>query len=117
MIYFLQLLYPPKPMKRKIQNIVDEIKFIVNPICKEKFGIECFGAYDVNPEYLVIWICVESDECKLKLESNTELHNRLRNTLVKHDYPYEAISSVHIGFESQETVNRESNGNWYEHFK
>lgn len=32
-------------------------------------------------------------------------------------YPAESQRFIHIGFESQETVNRESKGNWYHHFK
>ena len=36
---------------------------------------------------------------------------------MKHDYPADAQNNVHIGFESQETVDRESDGNWYLHFK
>lgn len=41
----------------------------------------------------------------------------LRQLLVKHDYPEEARQFVKIDFESQETVQRQSNGNWFEHFK
>jgi len=37
--------------------------------------------------------------------------------LKKHNYPIYALQFVYIGFESQETVDRESNGNWYHHFK
>ncbi len=43
--------------------------------------------------------------------------NSLKEVLIKHDYPKEAIDLVHIGIESQETVERESDGNWYNHFK
>lgn len=43
--------------------------------------------------------------------------NSLRNILAVHEYPIEGRPFVHIGFESEETVARESGGNWYYHFK
>jgi hypothetical protein len=104
-------------MKKQILGIVDDIKTIVKSICEEKFWIDWFGAYDIDPKYLVVWICVESDKTKLNLESNVELVNKLREILVKYNYPKEAIPFVHIGFESQETVDRDSNGDWHKHFK
>ena len=104
-------------MKRKILDIVDNIKIIIQSFCKEKFWINWYGAYDVDPQNLVIWICVQTDNTKFKLESNPELNTQLRDILSKYNYPVHARSAVHIGFESQETIDREANGNWYEHFK
>lgn len=104
-------------MKRKILNIIDDTKIVIQSLCKEKFWIDWYGAYEIDAKNLVIWICVETDATKLRLESDRELIIRLKELLTKYDYPEEARSSVHIGFESQETVDRESNGSWYEHFK
>ncbi|MFZ2783499.1 MAG: hypothetical protein WAZ36_03810 [Sediminibacterium sp.] len=104
-------------MKKRILDIIDDIKNIVKCVCEQKFWIDWYGSYDIDPKYLVIWICVESDNIKLGLESNKELVNKLRETLIKNNYPKEAVPFVHIGFESQETVDRESNGDWYKHFK
>ena len=53
----------------------------------------------------------------MQLANDTLLNGQLRALLVKNDYPNEARQFVHIGFESQETVERESAGNWYHHFK
>jgi len=117
MINILKIFHSSKSMKRKILDIVSDIKSVILSICSEKFWIDWYGAYDIDPKKLVIWICVESDEVKLKLESNSELNKKLSEILVKHDYPEQAIPFVHIGFESQETVDRVSKGNWYHHFK
>ena len=54
---------------------------------------------------------------KLALKSNFELINWLGNLLVKHSYAEQARQSVFIDFELQETVDKESNGSWYQHFK
>ena len=104
-------------MKRKILDIKEDIEKIISPICKEKFWVDWYGAYDIDPKNLVFWICVQSDKKKSELESNLELMSELKNLLVKYNYNEQARPFVFIGFESQETVNRESEGNWYNHFK
>lgn len=114
---FFKKIFHNKSMENKIFAITNEMKSIIQKSCKEKLWINWYGAYDIDPKNLVFWICVESDELKSKLESNGELTNELKNLLVRHDYPEQARRFVHIGFESQESVNRESNGNWYHHFK
>ena len=82
-----------------------------------KYWVEWYGAYDIDPKYLVIWICVESDKVKSDLNSDSDLVNKLREILIKHNYPEKAVPLVHIGFESQETVDKVSNGDWSLHFK
>ena len=113
----LKLIYSSKSIKRKVLNIVDDLKISINAAYKEIFWIDYYGAYDIDPKYLAIWICVKSDKTKLSLLSNQQIMNSLKEVLIKHDYPKEAIDLVHIGIESQETVERESDGNWYNHFK
>lgn len=104
-------------LKRKIKTIENEIKKIVSIVCNEKLSLYWYGAYEIDPKHLVFWVCVDTDKMKRQLETNENLNNQLRDLLVKYEYPEEAISSVHIGFESQETVDRESKGDWYLHFK
>jgi len=104
-------------LKQKILDIKQDIEYIVSQYSSEKFWIDWYGAYDINPRFLVFWICIRTDHLKSKLISNGELMSNLRNLLEKHDYPAQARQFVSIGFESQETVDRESKGNWYYHFK
>ena len=104
-------------LNQKIDTIEDEIKTIIDRIVTEKFWIIRYGATDIDPEHLVYWICVKSDAEKSMLENNQDLLSELRGLLSKHNYPPEAIENVCIGFESEETVNRDSNGNWYRHWK
>ena len=75
-----------------------------------------YGAYEIDPKYLVFWICVKSGAQKIRLASDLKLMEKCNKVLVENDYPEQARNLVHIGFESQETVNRESNGNWFDHF-
>jgi len=105
------------PLKQKIKHIEIDIKEIVSTFCIEKFSVLYYGSYEIDPKNLVFWVCIETDKMKTHLENNKDLNNKLRNSLVKNEYPSEAINNVYIGFESQETVDRESKGDWYLHFK
>ncbi|MBX7151980.1 hypothetical protein K1X84_10095 [bacterium] len=113
----LKALFYQNSTKKKIRKIKKDIKKIIYPICPENFWIEWYGAYDIDPKNLVFWICVKSDVMKVSLKSNMELKHKLKDILIKHDYPESARPFVSIDFESQETVDRESDGNWYHHFK
>jgi len=93
------------------------MKKIITPLCKEKIWINWYGAYKINPKNLAYWICVESDSQKNLLKSNIELQKELKDLLAKQNYPRDAMKYVQINIESQETVDRESEGSWYYHFK
>lgn len=114
---FPKLFNPKDSLPRKVANIKHDIKTIVKKYCEEKFWIDCYGAYDIDPKYLVFLICVRTDKVKEALKANDELNNLLRNLLVEHEYPVQAYSSVIIDYESQETVDRDSNGQWAVHLK
>ena len=104
-------------LKTKVASIVHDIEGEIRLCCDEKFWINHYGEYEIDPKLLTIWICVKTDKAKLNLSSNKELKIRITSLLIKHDYPEQARSSVYVGFESQETVDRESGGDWYLHFK
>lgn len=104
-------------LKRKITKIKKDIESIISTTCNEKFSVLQYGAYEINPKHLVYWICVDTDKIKNKLSNDKRLNELLRNVLVEAEYPTEAVNDVFIGFESQETVDRESQGDWYLHFK
>jgi hypothetical protein len=113
----IKKIYSKIILKRKILKIKSEMKKIITSLCKENFWIDWYGAYEINPKNLVYWICVESDNKKNLLKSNIELQKDLKDLLAKQNYPCDAIKYVQINIESQETVDRESGGSWYYHFK
>ena len=74
-----------------------------------------YGAADIHPGHLVYWICVRSDSEKLRLEEDPALNRDLRLVLAEYGYPQRGRKAVKIGFESQETVDRVSKGDWWRH--
>ncbi|WP_029272583.1 hypothetical protein [Flavobacterium sp. KJJ] len=106
-----------KTLEIKVIKIKKDIEAIVSEVCSENFSVLKYGAYEINPKYLVYWICVNTDEVRNKLSNDKILKETLRNVIINAEYPIEAVNDVFVGFESQETVDRESNGDWYLHFK
>lgn len=93
---------------------------IVNQV--QRLGVrhaQCYhyGALDIDPGYLAIWIIVNTDADKAALNHNQAMLDSFKRRLVENGYPSRALPSIHIGAESQETIDRESQGNWYYHFK
>src|SRR5205085_5421889 len=99
-----KFIYSKQSMKRKILDIKDDMIKLVKIVCNEKVWINSYGAYDIDPKYLVFWICIDTDKVKKQLRENNSLMNDLRELLVKHNYPMESRQFVKIDFESQETV-------------
>ncbi len=104
-------------LKTKIKRIKKDIEKLTSKYCAEKFNVTYYGAFDIDPKHLVYWICVQTDKTKCDLENNEILGKFLRELSDKNNYPIDSRKFVAIGFESQESVDRESNGNWWHHFK
>jgi hypothetical protein len=112
-----QLLFQLSALPRKVRKIETGITAIVSVEATEPFWVTHYGAIDIDPRYLVYWICVHSDAERDRLAANHDLIAQLRELLTIYGYPAESRQHVHIGFESQETVNREAGGNWFYYWK
>jgi hypothetical protein len=99
------------------KQIEKAIEAKIAAVVKEKHWVTHYGANYIHPKHLVYWICVQSDVEKKRLESDKELYRSLRSLLDEYQYPVEGRDGVYIGFESQETVDRESGGDWWHHWK
>jgi hypothetical protein len=80
-------------------------------------SVTWFGAYYIHSKHLAVIVRVPVDRDKAKLRSDSTFLTDLRNELVAVNYPLEGRESVAFEVESQETVDREFNGNWYYRFK
>jgi hypothetical protein len=97
--------------------IEGDLKAIVSAYAVEPYWVTHYGANHIHPKHLVYWICVRSDAERDRLARDEGLMKRLRAALDARGYPIEGRADVHIGFESQETVDRVSGGNWWLHWK
>ena len=105
------------PLKETVDAIERDLTATVRAVAREELWVTHYGAFDIHPRHLVYWLCVKTDAEKHRLEADEMLMRQLREVLVRYDYPPEGREFVHIGFESQETVDRESGGNWWHHWK
>ncbi|MCZ2496111.1 hypothetical protein GN316_05020 [Xylophilus sp. Kf1] len=76
-----------------------------------------FGAYDIDPKHLVFVVGVPTDVEKLRLRANDALIRHMRELLIRRRWPQAARGDVVFDIESKESVDRESNGNWWHHYK
>ena len=83
----LKYFYSKDSLKRKILDISEDIKKLIKANCREKYFIDWYGAYDIDPKLLVYWICVKTDKEKERLKNDLKLNSELRLLLVKHKYP------------------------------
>lgn len=75
------------------------------------------GAYNIDPKYLFFVIAVQTDRERDRLRADQQLSEQLMQALVTVDWPEAARPHVKFEIESEETVKRESGGNWWAHYK
>ena len=76
-----------------------------------------YGAYCINSKHLVFVVGVLTDKAKNSLKGNDLFTDSLKGLLERYNWPERARASVVFDIESQETVEREANGNWWHHYK
>ena len=103
-------------LKWKIWRIESALKKLV---IAEGFKpmIWSFGAYYIDPKHLVFVVGVPTDDAKENLKSNNSFTTSMTDLLAKFNWPIQARPEVVFDIESQETVDRENNGNWWYHYK
>lgn len=87
----------------------------------EERGVKCrvwwLGVYCIDPKHLFFVLAVPEDLERDTLRSNASLNSALRELLVEFSWPEQARAEVVFDIESNETVQRENNGNWWYHYK
>ncbi len=76
-----------------------------------------FGAYYINPKHMVFVVGVSSDHEKKLLKEDTKFTVSMNKLLIKYNWPEQARAHVMFDIESQETVDRETEGHWWYHYK
>jgi hypothetical protein len=103
-------------LKWKIWRIEAGLKALLKEK-KIKPYVWSFGAYYIDPKHLVFVVGVPSDDEKNRLKTDIDFNNRMTQLLVTYNWPVDARKYALFDIESQETVDRENNGNWWYHYK
>ena len=72
-----------------------------------------FGAVELFPGSLAIWVRVPSDVERDRLLGDPGFEAELRDLLAAAGYPEDALGRVAFTAESDQTVNRDHAGNWW----
>ena len=107
---------PILTMKWKIWRIESSLKAMLRDAGMEPL-VWSFGAYHIDPKHMVFVVGVRSDRERDVLRKDLAFPPRLKELLVKINWPVPARSAVQFDIESQETVDRETRGNWWYHYK
>jgi hypothetical protein len=103
-------------LKWKIWRIETNLKSLLKDL-GIKPQVWSFGAYDIDPKYLVFVVGVTTDSEKIKLKTDLDFNEKMKDLLIKYNWPNIARESVIFDIESQETVSRETDGHWWHHYK
>jgi hypothetical protein len=103
-------------VEKRIHRVEDRLRRHLEPRSYGKLWVHHFGATDIDPRHLVICVCVATDQERTELV-NAGIAARVRLWLKEEGYPAEAIQGVGVSVDSQETVDRDWNGNWYQYYK
>jgi hypothetical protein len=76
-----------------------------------------FGAYYIDPKHMVFVVGVPTDDEKHALLNDTQFKADMRDLLDQYRWPEHARKFVIFDIESDETVRRETGGNWWYHYK
>ncbi len=75
--------------------------------------VSSYGATEIDPRQFTVTIDVLTDRQRDEIRRDPLLRERFRQALVNADYPVAAIPRVGFDIQSQQTVDREHEGNWY----
>ncbi len=97
--------------KKKIDHILDAAKRIYT-VNGGKGTLVTFGAWDVDPRLLGFVYQVATDAERDKLKERAVLLQSLAGLPAQHGWPADACADVVFEIESQETIDRDNEGNW-----
>ncbi len=97
-------------------KIITKTEKAVKELARQKYkscNVLSFGATDIDPKHLAIWITTDTDSQRDILSKDASFKEAVRGILRENGYPERAIPFVGITFESEETVQRDYDGNWW----
>jgi acetolactate synthase regulatory subunit len=91
---------------------------LLNKLTREKNHVTHFGATEIDPKHLAVWLCVQSDREVERLYSQImDIRQQVHACFHAEKYPEAAVGFIGVQIASQETVTRDYAGNWWYFFK
>lgn len=112
-----------KVWDHRARSLDERVKAIEDDMCammrarRLRPNVWSWGSYGIDPKYIAFFMAVTTDEQKHALLHDPAVEAEFRALLARHDWPEQARAEVGFAIESEETVQRESKGNWYHHLK
>jgi hypothetical protein len=96
----------------KIKRALNKLQ---NYICKKFFQCKVVDANTAIFRHSKLYACIKvnTDKQKIKLKSEGSLASIFKQFLIDSGFPSENINRHELYVESQETVERDFDGNWY----
>lgn len=101
-------------LKPAIRRARKHIEQIVRQRCEVAKVFPLPGATKIDPKHLTFCILTETDQQRNQLRADPRLAELYRDALLRANYPATAVPFVHFWTQSQETVNRDYNGDFRE---
>lgn len=97
-----------------IRKVGEYVKIDISTKGYEILFVIPIGAIEIDPKYLAYWFATKNDvDRDILLNKQAEIRGLVHSYLEEEGYPLESIKYTSCTFESQETVDRDYNGNWY----
>ena len=100
-------------LKAIVKQAESDFKALAEKRGHRATGIFSFGATDIHPRHLAFWLTFADDAGRDRFFEDGAAHAAMRARLVTLGYPEHAVPNVGITAESQETVDRDFQGNWW----
>lgn len=71
------------------------------------------GAVDISPRHLVYWATFQHDADRDRFLGDAEIRKLFRDRMAALGYPEDFVPAIGITAESQETIDREFQGDWW----